>query len=188
MMTPEFDGAEAPRRPGIVSPRRDRVTLRGINLLTFLVIWTAGCGARPSTPPSNDAALADTLKALIEHAYDFSRPGVLTRMGSLYPDTGLVVSASGGQVLDSPDSLRAGLSVFWRTAGQYMKDARWEWGKVYVDRLGPDAAVLTATWSIPHIAPTGRPHVIRGAWTAVFRRMNDGWKIVVEHLSSPPGS
>jgi len=55
-----------------------------------------------------------------------------------------------------------------------------------VERLAPDAAVLTATWSIPHIAPTGRPHTIRGAWTAVFRNINGKWMIVAEHLSTPP--
>jgi len=168
------------------------VTSRGVITVALCALWAVGCGPRPSPASAGagrgDAALTDTLKSLIEKAYDFSSPGVLTRMGSLYPDTGRVISASGGQVLDSPDSLRAGLAEFWRTAGQFMKDARWEWGKVYVDRLGPDAAVLTATWSIPHIAPTGRPHVIRGAWTAVFRRVKGEWKIVVEHLSTPPGS
>jgi ketosteroid isomerase-like protein len=55
---------------------------------------------------------------------------------------------------------------------------------VYVERLGEDAAVLTATWSVPHIAPDGKRHVIGGAWTAVFRRINGRWKVVQEHLSS----
>lgn len=154
---------------------------------TLLFLTTlAGCSSRPPVVAGPDSALADTLKALIEQAYDFTKPAVLTRMGQLYPDSGRVISASGGQVLDSADSLRAGLEVFWRTAGQYMRDARWQWGKVYVDRLAADAAVLTATWSIPHIAPTNQPHTIRGAWTAVFRRLDGKWKIVVEHLSSPP--
>jgi ketosteroid isomerase-like protein len=67
-----------------------------------------------------------------------------------------------------------------------MRDAKWVWGDVHVDRLSGDAAVLTATWSIPHIAPNDRPHVIRGAWTAVFRRIAGKWMIVVEHLSVPP--
>ena len=70
--------------------------------------------------------------------------------------------------------------------GRNMRDAKWVWGKVYVDRLSRDAAVLTATWSIPHIAPDDRPHVIQGAWTAVFRRIQGKWMIVVEHLSVPP--
>jgi hypothetical protein len=157
------------------------VTFLGVTLLSLAL---GGSCRQGRVPLPDDAALADTLKGLIESAYDFGRPDVVTRMGSLYPDSGRVISASGGQMLDSPDSLRAGLAEFWRTAGQYMREARWEWGSVYVQRLAPDAAVLSATWSIPHIAPTGRPHVIRGAWTAVFRRLDGRWKIVVEHLSS----
>ena len=150
----------------------------------FLLALSA-CRPAPLAPDS-DSALADTLKARIEEAYDFSRPGVVERMMALYPDTGRVISASGGQVTASGDSLRAGIADFWRDAGQNMREPRWEWGDVYVDRLGADAAVLTATWSIPHIAPTGRPHVIRGAWTAVFRRIATRWMIVSEHLSVPP--
>ena len=134
----------------------------------------------------SDAALADTLKARIAEAYDFSRPGVVERMNALYPDTGRVVSASGGQFTVSGDSLRSGILTFWETAGKNMRDPKWVWGDVDVERLSPDAAVLTATWSIPHIAPTGRPHTIRGAWTAVFRRINARWMIVAEHLSTPP--
>lgn len=135
---------------------------------------------------AGDSALADTLKARIEAAYDFSRPGVVDRMNALYPDTGRVISASGGQLTASPDSLRAGIASFWENVGRNMRDPKWQWGEVYLDRLSDDAAVLSATWSIPHIAPTGRPHTIRGAWTAVFRRVAGRWLIVTEHLSAPP--
>ncbi len=136
---------------------------------------------RPAAGP--DPALADTLKQLIQHAYDFSHPGVVERMTSLYPDTGRVISASGGQLVTSADSVRSGIRAFWDYVGKNMRGARWQWDSVYVDRLGPDAAALTGTWSIPHIAPNNQPHVIRGAWTAVFRRMGGHWKIVQEHLS-----
>ena len=152
-------------------------------LLTLL----AACPASAPQAGQSDAALADTLKARIEEAYDFTRPGVPERMNALYPDTGRVISASGGRISASTDSLKAGIRVFWDNVGRNMRDAKWVWGDVYVDRLGPDAAVLTATWSIPHIAPTGHPHVIQGAWTAVFRRITGKWMIVVEHLSVPPG-
>jgi len=156
-------------------------------ILTAVLLGVATGCARPSgRVEQSDAALADTLKARIEDAYDFSRPGVVERMNALYPDSGRVISASGGQIIASADSIRAGIADFWKTAGQNMRDAKWEWGEVYVDRLSDDAAVLTATWSIPHIAPAGRPHVIRGAWTAVFRRIGGKWLIVVEHLSVPP--
>jgi hypothetical protein len=157
-------------------------TLRG-GPVAFLALWAACASPAPRVAQS-DAALADTLKARIAEAYDFSRPGVVERMNGLYPDTGRVISASGGRIVSSADSLKAGIVTFWKNVGQNMRDAKWVWGDVYVDRLGDDAAVLTATWSIPHIAPTGHPHVIQGAWTAVFRRIAGKWMIVVEHLSN----
>ncbi len=146
-------------------------------------LLAAGCRASPPHPLGPDRALADTLARLIEHAYDFSRPGVVERMTALYPDSGRVISASGGQLITSADSVRAGVRTFWDYVGKNMRGARWQWESVYVDRLGRDAAVLTGTWSIPHIAPNNQPHVIRGAWTAVFRRLDGRWKIVQEHLS-----
>jgi ketosteroid isomerase-like protein len=153
---------------------------------SLLLVLLGACRASPPRVVENDTALADTLKARIEAAYDFSSPGVVERMNALYPDSGRVLSASGGHVIASADSLRAGIASFWQNVGRNMRDAKWVWGDVFVDRLGDDAAVLTATWSIPHIAPTGHPHVIQGAWTAVFRRIGGKWMIVVEHLSVPP--
>jgi ketosteroid isomerase-like protein len=151
------------------------------------LLFAACAGPAPSSPGS-DLALADTLMARIEEAYDFSRPGVVERMNALYPDTGRVVSASGGQFTVSGDSLRSGILAFWESAGKNMRGPKWVWGNVDVERLGPDAAVLTGTWSIPHVAPTGLPHTIRGAWTAAFRRIDGRWMIVAEHLSTPPDS
>lgn len=146
----------------------------------------AACAPARTTTRLNDTALADTLKARIEQAYDFTRPDVLQGMNSLYPDSGRVLSASNGHIIASADSIRAGIATFWNNVGRNMQNPKWTWGNVYVDRMGDDAAIFTATWSIPHIAPTGHPHVIEGAWTALFRRIGGKWMIVTEHLSSPP--
>ncbi len=154
--------------------------------LCLALSFLAACGLEPPRSASGDAALADTLKARIAAAYDFGRPGVLERMNGLYPDTGRVISASGGNIIASADSLRAGIATFWENVGKNMREATWRWGDVYVDRLGNDAAVLTGAWSIPHIAPGGHPHVIQGAWTAVFERIGGKWMIIAEHLSAPP--
>jgi ketosteroid isomerase-like protein len=143
-----------------------------------------GCDAPPPHTPDTQA-LADTLRARIEAAYDFSRPGAAERMASLYPQSGTVVSASGGVMSTSPDSLRHAIADFWQNVGQNMRDPVWQWREIHVESLGRDAAVLTGTWEIPHIAPTGRPHVLEGAWTAVFRRIKGEWLIVHEHLSVP---
>jgi ketosteroid isomerase-like protein len=180
-------GIECHPRATATSHRADTPTLwkaKQVWLFLLLEVLSGCTGTARRT--GSDTALADTLKARIAEAYDFSRPGAVERMNALYPDTGRVISASGGQFTISPDSLRAGIAAFWKNVGQNMRNPRWQWGDVYVDRLSDDAAVLTGTWSIPHIAPTGLPHTIRGAWTAVFRRIGDRWLIVTEHLSTPP--
>jgi ketosteroid isomerase-like protein len=52
--------------------------------------------------------------------------------------------------------------------------------------LSPDAAVVTTTYRVPHRTPSGAPHTIAGAWTAVFARRDGKWVIVQEHLSEIP--
>jgi ketosteroid isomerase-like protein len=132
-------------------------------------------------------AIADTLTALIASAYDFSnRADVVGRIMRLYPDSGPVISASAGQIVSSRDSLAAGIRRFWETTGSNMQNPRWEWGNVYVDVLAPDAAVMTATYRIPHYTPRGAPHVVAGAWTALWVRQHDRWVIIQEHLSDVP--
>ena len=180
---PRFALDGVPQRVHTVVPLRGQM---GPVILVLLAAF--GCQNPPPSSRKNDVALADTLKGVIEQAYDFSRPDVVQRMNALYPDTGQVISASGGQIVASADSIRRGIAAFWDNVGRNMHDPKWHWGQVFVDRLGPDAAAMTATWSIPHTTPLGGPHVIQGAWTAVFRRIGGKWVIVMEHLSTPPSS
>jgi hypothetical protein len=138
-------------------------------------------------PSAQRAAIADTLRGLLVSAYDLSKPGdAVARLMSLYPDSGPVVSASGGRVTTSRDSLRAELIAFWENVGRNMRSPKWNWGQMHVEVLSPDAATLTTTYSVPHLTPRGEPHVIAGAWTAVFQRRAGRWVIVQEHLSDLP--
>ena len=135
---------------------------------------------------TDTAAIADTLRRLVQDAYDLGKPGVVERLMSLYPDEGPIVSAAAGRVTRSRDSLRAQIDWFWNYVGQNMREPRWEWTDSHVRVLGPDAAVLTASYRVPHRTPEGRPHVVGGAWTMVFERRNGRWVIVHEHLSDRP--
>jgi hypothetical protein len=54
--------------------------------------------------------------------------------------------------------------------------------------LAPDAAVLTASYRIPHLTPMNMEHVIAGAWTAVFVNRGGKWVVIQEHLSDVPAS
>ena len=134
-------------------------------------------------------ATADTLKAMISSAYDLSKPGdAVGRLMSLYPDTGVIVSASGGRVTTTRADLEAGVRAFWDNVGRNMRNPKWTWSDMRVDVLGPEAAVVTATYRVPHLTPAGAPHVIAGAWTAAFARRDGRWVIVQEHLSDVPAT
>jgi ketosteroid isomerase-like protein len=135
------------------------------------------------------AAITDTLRTMIVAAYDLSKPGdAVARLMSLYPPSGTVVSASGGQVSTSRDSVEMGVRTFWDNVGKNMRNPKWTWGEMHVDVLARDAAVVTTTYRVPHLTPRGEGHVFAGAWTAVFQRRGGRWVIVQEHLSDVPAA
>lgn len=168
----------------IVSPMR----LRGI---TLAVILSLACADTHRADMSADqrTAVSDTLRTMIAKAYDLTSPGdPVSRLMSLYPTSGPVVSASGGIVSTSRDTLEAGIRAFWDNVGRNMRNPKWTWATMHVDVLAPDAAVVTTTYSVSHLTPRNEPHVIAGAWTAVFQRRDGRWVIVQEHLSDTPPS
>jgi hypothetical protein len=153
--------------------------------------FTSSCAAAdaPALTAAEQSAITDTLRTLIVNAYDLSRPGdAVARLMSLYPRSGTVVSASGGQVSTSRDSIEIGLRTFWDNVGKNMREPKWTWGEMHVDVLARDAAVVTTTYRVPHLTPRGEAHVFAGAWTAVFQRRGGRWVIVQEHLSDVPAA
>jgi ketosteroid isomerase-like protein len=144
--------------------------------------------ARPSAPLSSaeSAAIADTLKELVESTYDLSKGDVVRRLMSLYPDSGRVVSATAGRTTTTRDSLELAINAFWQGVGQHMVRPRWTWNAMDVDVLDRDAAVMTAQYTVPHYTGEGRPHVIGGVWTSVWTNRDGRWRIVHEHLSDMP--
>ncbi|HTE46012.1 MAG TPA: hypothetical protein VK636_12250 [Gemmatimonadaceae bacterium] len=128
----------------------------------------------------------DSLTRQVKAAYDLSKPNVEQRLLSLYPASGHVVSAAGGQMLTSRDTLAMGIHAFWENVGANMREPKWIWDQMVVDVLTPTAAVMTATYHVPHLTPRNLPHTIGGAWTAVFQKRGDRWYVVQEHLSDLP--
>lgn len=138
--------------------------------------------------PEERRAIADTLEALVTQAYDFSQPGAPAQLLSLYPDSGRVISAAAGRVTTTRDALAGEIRGFWQRVGQNMRAPRFELGSTYVDLITRDAAVMTLTYSIPHVTPGGMRHVVSGAWTMLWRREGGRWRITQEHLSDTPES
>jgi hypothetical protein len=151
------------------------------------VIICAAFACAPRTAADMSAAektaIADTLKRLVVSAYDLSKPDPVKNLMSLYPREGRVISASGGVVTTTRPQLEQGIKAFWTYVGQNMKSPKWEWTSMNIDVLAPDAAVMTSTYRVPHLTPTGMNHVIGGAWTAVFQKRGGQWVIIQEHLS-----
>ena len=129
-------------------------------------------------------AIADSLTRLIEDAYDLTRPEPVRRLMALYPDSGPVISATNGRITASRDSLEGGIASFWESIGRNMQEPRWVWGERRIEVLSASSAVMTATYTIPHRAPSGGAHVVGGAWTAVFQKRGGAWRIIHEHLSA----
>lgn len=165
-------------------------TRRCVTLITAAALAAQVACARQDGAASLSAeqrtAIADTIRARMKAACDLSAPNFVARLMSLYPDTGRVISATGGRITTTRTELEQNIRAFWESTGQNMRQPRWVWDTMAVDVLGPNAAVLTATYRIPHLTPRGMPHVVGGAWTAVFERRGSTWVIVQEHLSDAP--
>lgn len=136
--------------------------------------------------PAQRQEIAATIEQRVKGAYDLGAKDVLAGLMSLYPREGPVYSASGGTVTTTRDSLETAVRQFWNYVGRNMREPKWEWKTMAVDVLSARSAVMTATYRVPHLTPAGQPHVIGGAWTAVFEKRGGEWMIVHEHLSDSP--
>jgi hypothetical protein len=156
--------------------------------IAVFILLALACRSPADNRPTG--AQADAIRAEVERAmrdaYDLSKPNVAERMLSLYPASGRIISATGGRVLSSRDSLAMGIRYFWNNVGTNMRNPRWVWERFYVDVLSQTSAVVTATYRVPHLDPHNMPHEFGGAMTEVFEKRDGKWVIVQEHLSDLP--
>ena len=159
---------------------------RALCLVAFTSAPACRTEADPALTAAERQAIETTIERRVKAAYDLGAKDVLAGMLSLYPREGPVYSASGGRVTTTRDSLETAVRQFWNYVGRNMREPKWEWTRMQVDVLSPTAAVMTATYRVPHLTPAGQPHVIGGAWTAAFAKRDGEWVIVHEHLSDSP--
>lgn len=167
-----------------VRPRAGAAVL----LAAAALFATAGCRNPEQIPPGERQAIADSLSALVVAAYDLRHPNAPERLLALYPDSGRVISAVAGRVTTTRETLASEIRGFWERVGRNMREPRFVLGSTYVDLITRHAAVVTLTYSIPHLTPRNTPHTVSGAWTMLWRRQGGRWRIVQEHLSDTPES
>jgi ketosteroid isomerase-like protein len=158
-----------------------------VSVAFVAVLVAAGCRTAELSA-SERAAIAADIEREVKAAYNLKSPDPVKSFEKLYADSGRIVSASGGTIIASRDTLFTGIRAFWQYVGSNMRNPTWMWDRMMIDVLSRDAAVMTATYHVPHTTPAGRPHIIGGAWTAVFKRQGDRWVIVQEHLSDTPAA
>jgi hypothetical protein len=154
----------------------------------LIVLAALACSSAPngSLSRSQVESIRGEIERAMRDAYDLTKPNAADRMLSLYPASGPVISASGGRIVTSRDTLEIGIRYFWNSVGVNMRSPQWVWDRFYIDVLSPTAAVATATYRVPHRDPQNRPHLLGGAMTAVFEKRDGKWVIVQEHLSDLP--
>ncbi|MDQ2890969.1 MAG: DUF4440 domain-containing protein [Gemmatimonadota bacterium] len=163
--------------------------LREALVSAVAILTMSGCTSGPAAVNAVERVVAErAIRNEVVAAYDLTRPDVPGNLMSLYAPTGPIRSASGGRVIASRDSIRAGIDAFWTNVGRNMRDPHVEWTRMDIDVLAPGVAVMTATYRIPHRQPNGLAHVIGGAWTAVFVLRDGRWYITEEHLSDDPAA
>ncbi|MEO7084680.1 MAG: hypothetical protein ABI442_11565 [Gemmatimonadaceae bacterium] len=154
--------------------------------ILLAALLAIGCSQPCAVSDTERRAIVDSLTRQVKAAYDLSQPNVPERLLSLYPPSGRIVSASAGEVITSRDTLALGIEAFWENVGVNMRQPKWIWDQMIFDVLSPSAAVMTATYHVPHLTPRNMPHTIGGAWTAVFEKRDGRWYIIQEHLSDLP--
>lgn len=152
------------------------------------VVTACAPAAADNLTGAERTAIADSIRTLVVRTYDLDKPGAVERLMSLYPDSGAVYSTSSGHVSTTRTELQTQVATFWQFVGANMRNPKWEWTAMHIEVLSPNAAVMTAAYRIPHTTPQNTPHVIAGAWTAVFAKREGRWVIVQEHLSDVPAA
>ncbi len=106
------------------------------------------------------------------------------RVLALFADSASVAIVSSGQLRSSRSAFRDALEALYGSIRklEIVED------EVRVAALGPDAAILTATYAYERIALDSTVTRGRAAITYGCRRRNGEWEIVHYHFSRAPGS
>ncbi|UCG87443.1 MAG: nuclear transport factor 2 family protein [Gemmatimonadota bacterium] len=156
--------------------------MRRLAVAAVVLGFLAAC--QPATTEFTEeqrAAVADTVRQLADTFFDDFKALDFDRAMAPYADD-LVWAESGvvGANRDSLETAWRGVFALFRevTAG--------EWTEVHIEVLGPDAAAFTASFDWAGVDTSGAQVGGSGAWTTVWQRTAEGWKIVQGHESYLP--
>jgi ketosteroid isomerase-like protein len=133
---------------------------------------------------TGDRAIADTVTQLLSGIASATSSLDLDRLRDYYERSEAVTYVAQGRVVRSYGAFSGILNA--QLGGLRAADLRW--GDTYVDVLGQDVAVATATYELTAIFPDGDSARSSGTYTCIFVRGDAGWRVRHSAHSFPPPS
>jgi ketosteroid isomerase-like protein len=148
------------------------------------IVFAAGCSTAPK--PMSDAeraALADSVTQAANSMFaSFATKPSADAMLSYYLHGDALVHAEYGMIFPTYDSLVKAV----RAGVQSLRSAAMTLDQKRVTVLDRDVVVLTALINGAMKDTAGKETPFHEAWTSVWHRTSDGWKIAADHESTAP--
>jgi ketosteroid isomerase-like protein len=151
-------------------------------MLAASVVLLAACQPKERpVSPAEQAAIADSVTNQVDTLFAALNARSADRMYALYVPGEALVTADNGKLVASRDSMERADRAFWGSlkAAQFVEDGR----KIQV--LARNVVVYTSAWHGTMTDSTGKAMEMRGAWSGVWQRLPEGWKVVQQHGSMP---
>ena len=154
--------------------------MRRLVLSAVSLAFLAAC--QPATTELTEeqkAGIADTVTRIVRGIMEAAE--ALDHEKHIAPFSDELVSADNGSVTTNWDSIRVADREFMRS----MSSVEGTFGEMFVEVLGPSAAVVTAPYEATLIDTTGTRMHVAGAGTYVFAQVAGRWRIIHMHRSMP---
>jgi hypothetical protein len=146
------------------------------------LVATCAPPQRPLTDAQR-AALGDSVDQVASRMMaSFATQATADHMLSFYVSGNELAHAEYGMIFPTYDSLVKAARAFWRP----YKAVQLALSEKHLTVLDRDVVVLTAFISGTVTDSANQATPVREAWTAVFHRTSDGWKIAADHESMAP--
>jgi len=151
-------------------------------ILAVSIVVLAAC--QPKERPisaAEQASIADSVTNQADSLFAAINARSADRMYAQYAAGEALVTADNGKLVASRDSMERADRAFWASlkAAQFTEDSR----KVQV--LARGVVVYTSAYHGTMTDSTGKVTEMHGAWTGVWQRLPEGWRIVSQHGSMP---
>ena len=152
--------------------------MRRMILPLMLFVFVACQPATMEFTYEQRAAIHDTVTQLADEIVEAFRARDIDRY--MAPHASEFVFVENGVIGADRDSM---MNAWGNLFATFQEITTVDWIDVYVDVLGPDAAVFTGSFDWTGVDTAGSQIAANGVWTTIWTRGDEGWKIIHGHES-----